>query len=62
MEKKILDTVYCKTRIGYDIMCLRLSTTTDRGVKGGVGIVTRERTEVWDIDYTCFHGPNVASF
>ena len=42
-ENKILDEVYCKNRIRYDVMCLSATPTTSGGAQGGgVGLGDRE--------------------
>ena len=49
MKTKISDTVYCKNHLGYAFVCLRATPTAAGGVQGGIGLVMRERTEVWDM-------------
>ena len=38
-----------------------MTPTADGGAQEGIGLVIRDRMEVWDIDSTQFHGPNVVS-
>ena len=60
-ETKILNAVYCKNRLIYDVVCSRATPTASRGAQGGVGLVTREIPGGWYIESTLFHGPNVVS-
>ena len=34
-EKKLLDAVYCKNRLRYNVVCSRATVTTGIGVQGG---------------------------
>ena len=58
-ETKISDVLYWKNRLGYDVVCSRVSITASGGAHGSMGLVMVERPEGWDIDSTCFYGPSV---
>ena len=61
METKIPDKVYFKNRIEYDVVCLRATPTEAEEAYGGVGLVTWEILEGWEIDSMQFHGPKLVS-
>ena len=60
-ETKIQDQVYCKNRLGYDVVVSQATPGPNGGAQGGVGLITREDKEGWDVESTRFHGPNVVS-
>ena len=40
-----------------------MATTTEYGgTQGRVGLVFQNRPQIWNIESTRFHGPNVASY
>ena len=60
-KTKILETVYFKSHVGYDVVCLGATPTAAVGVQRGVGLVMRYRIEVCGIDSMLFHRLNVVS-
>ena len=61
-ETKILDSVYKNRCLGYYVACSWAVPTVDGGVKGGMGIITRDRPEGWDIESMQFHGQNMVIY
>ena len=65
METNITDAVYCRNRLGYDIVCSKATVTMFGGSRGGGGggvrMVSRELSEGWIFDYARFRVPNVVS-
>ena len=45
----ISDAVYFKNNIRHDNVCFRATPTVDEGAPGGVGLVTREVSDQWDV-------------
>ena len=60
-ETKITDQAHFRNMMGYDVILSKVITTADGNTQGGVGIIIREKPQVWNIDYTHFHGPNTVS-
>ena len=60
-ETKIRSEAYSQNFLGYDVTCSAARPSSAGEAQGRVGIVTRERTVGWGIDFTRYHGPNVVS-
>ena len=48
-ETKIQLNAYCHNRLGYDNTCLAARPSSAEGAQGGVGLLTKERTDRWEI-------------
>ena len=61
MDTKIIYQAYCQNRMVYDAVRLKEITTADGEAKGEVVMISRNRPQVWSIELTRFHGPNMVS-
>ena len=59
METKITDQSYCCNRLGHNVVCLKVIMMVDDDIHTGVGMIIRDRPQVWSIESTRFHGTNV---
>ena len=48
-ETKTTDQAYCHNRLGYNVVCFLEIMTADGCAKGGVGLLFRDRSQVWII-------------
>ena len=61
-ETKILDAVYCCSRLVYGIVYSKATVTAVGGHRGGgVVIVSGEWAEGWISESTCYHRPDMVS-
>ena len=60
-ETNINDQAHFRNMMGYDVILSKATTTADGDAKGGVGMIIREKPQVWNINSTRFHGPNMVS-
>ena len=58
-ETKITSEAYYHNQRGYDVVCPSAVATDTCGAQGGVELLVRELPQVWSVELTRFHGPNV---
>ena len=54
-KNKITSKAYCHKNLEYNVVCLPVLPMDTEGVQGGVGLVIRERPQVWSMELTRFH-------
>ena len=59
METKISNQDYFCNSLGYYVVFLPTIVTTYGGAKVGVGLVVQDQPQVWSLELTRFHGPNM---
>ena len=58
---KVSDQYYCCNILGYEMVCLPMSTTVDGGAHRVVCLVIQERHQGWSLEATRFHRLNMVS-
>ena len=61
MEINIPNKAYCHNRLGYNFVYSQAVVISSTGYQGWVGILVRERLELWSIELTRFQGTNMMS-
>ena len=62
-ETNIMDAVYCHNCLGYNIVCFQAVVSAAMGAQGGgLGLVTRERSEGWIVKSVRFRRTNVVIY
>ena len=60
-ENKITNQDYVCNRLVYVVVCLLMITTAAGDTQWGVCLVVRDQLQVWSVESTRFHRPNVVS-
>ena len=59
---KIASEAYFHNRLVYDVVCFPAVTMDTGDAQMGVGLFARESTQVWSMESTRFHRPNMVIF
>ena len=62
METNIINQAYFWNKLGYNILCLWVITTSSGSAQGGVGLFVWDQPQFRSIESMCWHGPNVVSW